>query len=863
MVGIWQLQAQSTVTVTPIEYSGALTNPAKGFRPSFRGYNTPSWDARPYVTLVRHYIHWNDIENVASDGVDKILQFCDQTWAGCEEANVKIIPRVILEYMPGEYYWPSDMPEGDYHAPGMEQRIRDMIAKLGEAWNNDPRVAWVQTGILGAWGEQEQTQSFGNYAPINGQIDYWVSVLGPEFTDHLPNKRLVVRNPLDWTEQGVFGVYWDSFSHTGQYYGSWSDIKTANTNTDLYVHAPVEGEVAYDWGEGNGLDNFCDASLSIHERPNSSVQNPDYYNFIINTTRQLHTSSNGWISDYTHDATTEEGAKQIQKALGYRFVIDEFQVSERTELGNTLSFTAKVTNTASAPIYENWLLAFILVDETTRDIVLQEVISGVNIRDWHPGSNFDWDPISNPNGSKVYLTPAQQNVVNGSVIIPTDFTAGEYLAGIAIIDPTENKPGVFFAVENFFKESQSQPLCRIGIGSTPSNTALNGVSFDDPNLDDNRSYTTAEAGVLTERVTINPSSLTLSVGRNYQFSAFVMPLNAEDKSVTWSSSNTSIATVDNTGQVSALSIGVATITATTNDTGKSGTCQLTVVESSGVDTIINIDVPDQVYAGQSFTATVEYEASTTRDIEVILQKNSSPWTEYGSATVTVAGGVGTEYIDVDVDPSIPQGNNIYKIVVDLLPEGGAWPDRLNERVKYDVDAVSESGTVVTGITLSGCPASEIVVGNTHQLSATILPAEANDKGVKWNSSNTSVATVDANGLVTAISSGISDITVTSNDGGFTELCSITVSGLSSVISQNGPSGINIYPTIVDDGVLNIVSNSHMEQVHILDITGKIVYQEMNNTVGTIVLEIGKLKSGLYFIHVKSGGKITRKMLIVK
>jgi len=64
--GASSLQAQM-ITVTPTEYPDALSNPGIGFRPGLSG--KPNWNAKRYPTLYRHYIHWNEIENLETHRV--------------------------------------------------------------------------------------------------------------------------------------------------------------------------------------------------------------------------------------------------------------------------------------------------------------------------------------------------------------------------------------------------------------------------------------------------------------------------------------------------------------------------------------------------------------------------------------------------------------------------------------------------------------------------------------------------------------------------------------------------------------------------------------------------------------------------
>lgn len=92
----------------------------------------------------------------------------------------------------------------------------------------------------------------------------------------------------------------------------------------------------------------------------------------------------------------------------------------------------------------------------------------------------------------------------------------------------------------------------------------------------------------------------------------------------------------------------------------------------------------------------------------------------------------------------------------------------------DVTITYTTGTVhVTSVSLSPTAAS-IEVGETVQLTETVLPSDATDKSVSWSSSNSSIASVSSGGLVSAIAAGTSTITVTTTDGGYTATCAVTV-----------------------------------------------------------------------------------------
>ena len=99
-------------------------------------------------------------------------------------------------------------------------------------------------------------------------------------------------------------------------------------------------------------------------------------------------------------------------------------------------------------------------------------------------------------------------------------------------------------------------------------------------VDDVKIYTTSPYGVVNvESISLNASSANLTVGETKALSATVLPANATDKSVTWTTSNASVASVNQNGLVTANAIGNATITATTTDGGLTATCNVTVSQT--------------------------------------------------------------------------------------------------------------------------------------------------------------------------------------------------------------------------------------------------------------------------------------------
>ena len=136
--------------------------------------------------------------------------------------------------------------------------------------------------------------------------------------------------------------------------------------------------------------------------------------------------------------------------------------------------------------------------------------------------------------------------------------------------------------------------------------------------------TATPAPVKVSSVTINPSTLKLtSKGQTAQLSASVLPNNAENKSIAWSTSNASVATVDNNGVVTAVANGNATITAAALDgSGKSGSCTVTVEITDESNQIVELtggtskilSIWNEDYTENIDVTQITFEYNSTSDI---------------------------------------------------------------------------------------------------------------------------------------------------------------------------------------------------------------------------------------------------------
>ena len=342
--------------------------------------------------------------------------------------------------------------------------------------------------------------------------------------------------------------------------------------------------------------------------------------------------------------------------------------------------------------------------------------------------------------------------------------------------------------------------------------------------------------VEVESVSLNKSEMTLTEGESETLAATVTPENAENKSIKWSSNNEAVATVDANGTVTAKSAGTAVITATSTN-GKSASCtvkvekkQIPVTEvrlsestvgivegstykltatvlpenttdsksvswSSSNSEVATVDANGTVTAKRAGTAVITATSTNgkTAGCTVTVSKKEIPITEISldKSSATLTEGETTTLVATVLPENTTYGksvkwssSNVAVATVDLM--GKVTAKSAGTAI---ITAISENGKTAsctitvnkkdTNITITEVRLNKstetLTEGDTTTLTATVLPENTTDsKSVSWRSSNSEVATVDANGTVTAKRAGTAVITATSTNGK-TAGCTVTVS----------------------------------------------------------------------------------------
>ncbi|MBQ8070492.1 MAG: Ig-like domain-containing protein [Bacteroidales bacterium] len=348
-------------------------------------------------------------------------------------------------------------------------------------------------------------------------------------------------------------------------------------------------------------------------------------------------------------------------------------------------------------------------------------------------------------------------------------------------------------------------------------------------------------------VSLDKKSLHLNKGGSYTLNATIYPSNATVRTISWTSSNASVASVDSNGKVTGTGAGEATITAEAD--GVSATCEIrvklpfeslsldktsvtmtegesssimaivkpsdaeyTMTWSSSDDAVASVDNEGTVFAYSAGQATVtcsispyfveegsSWEANTLTASCTITVNPVIPVTSVQLAAEEVTLNVGDKFF---LDPKILPENATDKTldwmvsdpaILSVSPDG--WITALSQgfaRINVSKNGIFFTGCNVTvvqpveSVTLDRTSA-RLSVGETLALNATVSPSDATDAVVNWSSSDESIAFVDWTGTVTARGKGTA--TITAQAGEKSATCQIEV-----VVA---PESITLDKTVLD------------------------------------------------------------------
>ena len=288
-------------------------------------------------------------------------------------------------------------------------------------------------------------------------------------------------------------------------------------------------------------------------------------------------------------------------------------------------------------------------------------------------------------------------------------------------------------------------------------------------LDDTRYWSAGgETGpVKVTGVTVTNGTIGLEVGETAQLNYTITPFDAENKAVVFASYDDKIAKISEDGTIEALSAGKTEVEVRTVDGGFSAKAVVTVVDkvinvegiTAGEETVI-LDINQDPEKAQR-TADVRFSVTPLKATnKTILLKDGYDKNLIDAQIVNGADGIATLSISAKFATGVTD--------ITVYAEG-------NPSIEKTVQVTVNDTTIRPASVSINKNTLEMTVDDVAQLVATITPADAYIKTVKWSSNNVSAVKVDENtGKLTAVGAGKATITVTTVDGNLQAECEVTV-----------------------------------------------------------------------------------------
>lgn len=298
-----------------------------------------------------------------------------------------------------------------------------------------------------------------------------------------------------------------------------------------------------------------------------------------------------------------------------------------------------------------------------------------------------------------------------------------------------------------------------------------------------------------ESIALVPTSKTITVGTSFDLTVTYKPENATNKKVTFTSSDTKIAKVDEKGKVTGVAGGMVMITCKAEDGGYLATCMVTVEDKNTTITLDRTNILLSKGKRTTLVATVKSNFKPNQSVKWTTTKKKI-------ATVNSKGVVyGKKIGTTKIRATATDGTKAYA--------------ECYVRVIKRVTSVSISKNYIT-----------LVEGRSKKLKCGIKPKKATIKGVRWTTSDKNVAIVSSSGKVTAIAEGMCEVTVSATDGsGKKATCIVKVTPLvpatSIVVGQQNiimvrgqqtPISIRVLPSNSTDSVSYVSDNRRVATV---------------------------------------------------
>ena len=395
------------IILHPKPASGPLDNPLKGWC----SYAYPGQIKQPY-SMVFFYASWKELEPV--EGHYAFEKWEKKAWDIKEADGKHLVFRVYLEYpslesgvpdwlkAKGVTMTPYDDHGGgsspDYNNEDLVSGLEKLIAAMGDRYNQHPRIAFIEAGLLGHWGEWHtwpKTELYANEKTEQRVVDAYRSAF--------PDKQIMVREARGYAGQQDWLGYHDDYFPEDTLLDRWgfhAKMKQSG-RTENWRKAAIGGEmIPYDAKKWMGPE--FKQTLAAAEKTHFS-----------------------WVGPYSPaleesgDEAFLENSQALVRRMGYEYELAEVKLSGFRAVGEEFSIEISGKNNGLAPFYYPWPIQIGLLDTDGR--VVESQTMDWDIRDWQPGEFSE-------KGTLVWKSdPSPHRIVMG------------------VIDPWKNQPAIRFA----------------------------------------------------------------------------------------------------------------------------------------------------------------------------------------------------------------------------------------------------------------------------------------------------------------------------------------------------------------------------------------------------------------------------------
>lgn len=259
-----------------------------------------------------------------------------------------------------------------------------------------------------------------------------------------------------------------------------------------------------------------------------------------------------------------------------------------------------------------------------------------------------------------------------------------------------------------------------------------------------------ETIIPVESVSLSDKEITLVEGESFTLTVSIIPEDATNTEVAFESENPEIATVSQEGKVQAVKPGNTIITVITADGNKKDRCNVLVKEMLHPVEKVELDIHEtEIEVGKSIQLNAAISPENASNKNLIWESSDSEIAKVADNGLVIGLKEGKCNVTVKSEDGNKTDMCEVTVITPFIPV---------ESISIDFEEL------------------ELFPENSFKITATIFPENATNRNISWSSSDESIVTVDKDGYVTGVSEGEATVTVTTEDGGKTAKCHITVVG---------------------------------------------------------------------------------------